>query len=93
MANSEDLDQKISLIWVNLIKLDPNYYTALFGSDNIQLRVMSDWPSNEPMESLLPTFGPVAYGAKCKMMFVFDITDAVADPEGFGGFKRTPSRD
>ena len=55
------------------LKSDPNHYIALFGSDDIPLRVISDWPFSEPMESLLPNFGPVARGAKRKMMF--DVTD------------------
>ena len=53
------------------LKSDPNFYTALFGSDDILLRVVSDWPFNEPMESLLPA----AHGAKCKI--TFDVTDVM----------------
>ena len=36
------------------LKSDPNCFAALSGSDDIPLRVISDWPFNEPMESLLP---------------------------------------
>ena len=50
--------------WPISLKSEPNYYIALFGSDNISLRVISDWPFNEPMETLLPNFWLVADGAK-----------------------------
>ena len=50
------------------LKSDPNCFTVLFGSDNIQLRI-SDCPLNDPMESLLPKFGGVANGAKHNLMF------------------------
>ena len=49
------------------------FYTALFGSDDISLRVISDWPFNEPIESLLPKSWPEAHGAKHKM--TSDVTD------------------
>ena len=55
------------------LKSDPNSSTELFGSDDIRLRVISDWPFNNAMESLLPKYGPVANGAKCKVRF--DVTD------------------
>ena len=57
---------------VSLIS-DPNYYTALFESNNIPLWVISDLPFNEPVESLLPKFGQVPHGAKRKM--TFDVRD------------------
>ena len=41
----------------------------------IPLRVISDWPFNESMESLLPKFRPVANGAKHKV--AFDVTKDV----------------
>ena len=51
------------------------HYIALFGSDDILLRVISDWPFREPMESLLPIFGPVVHDSKRKMMLdVMDVT-------------------
>ena len=57
------------------LKSDPNYYTVLFGSDDIPLWIISDWPFSKPMESLIPKFRPVAHGAKRKMMFVImDVT-------------------
>ena len=42
--NLNGCSQPVSLKW------EPNYYTALFGSDDIPLRVISDWPFIEPME-------------------------------------------
>ena len=56
-----------SMSWSNLIKIRSKLFTALFGSDDIALRVISDWPFNEPMESLLPKFRLVSNGAKCKV--------------------------
>ena len=39
------------------------------------LRVISDWPFKEPVESLLPKFGLVANGAKRKLTFdIMDVT-------------------
>ena len=67
----ERLLWKVTCVTVAL-KSDQNCFTALFGSDDIPLRVVSDWPFNEPMESLLPKFGPVTNGAKRKM--TFDVT-------------------
>ena len=53
----------------NLIKIRSKLFTAFFGYGDIPLRVISDWPFDEPMESLLPKFGPVANGAKSKRMW------------------------
>ena len=57
----------------NLIKIKSKLFTPLCGSGDIRLRIISDWPLNKPIESLLPNFGPVTNGAKRKVMF--DVTD------------------
>ena len=54
------------------IKIRSKLFTPLCRSDDILLRVISDWPLNEPVRSLLPKFGPVANGAKRKV--TFDVT-------------------
>ena len=54
-----------SCMSLNLIKIR----SKLLHCVDITLRVISDWPFNEPVESQLPKFGPVAYDRKCKMTF------------------------